>query len=82
MPDHDPHGPAIGVIVRQLARARGDGADDDFTARTILTALIGHGWRRSIEPPPAPAGQVLDPVTNAEAAAKARAAIQRDGGAS
>ena len=78
MADHDPYGPAVGVIVRQLARARDDGADDDFTARTILTALIGHGWRQRIEPPPVPSGQALDPVTNAVAAAKARAALRRD----
>jgi hypothetical protein len=80
MTDHDVHGPAIGVIVRQLARARDDGADDDFTARTILQALIGHGWRQRIEPPPVLSGHALDPVDVAVAAAKARAAIQRDGG--
>ena len=74
----DPHGPAIGVIVRQLARARDQGADDDFTARSILQALIGHGWRARIEPPPVQAGEGLDPATLAVAAAKARAGIQRD----
>ena len=67
MSDHDVHGPAIGVVVRVLARARDDGADDDATARHILTALIGHGWRLRIEPKPPPGG----PATPATAEWKA-----------
>jgi hypothetical protein len=68
---------SIAVITRVLARARDDGADDEVTARHILTALGGLGWRQRIEPPPVPSGHALDPVTNAVAAAKARAAIRR-----
>ena len=67
MADHDVHGPAIGVIVRTMARARDDGADDDATARHILIALIGHGWRLRIEPKPPPGG----PATPATAEWKA-----------
>jgi hypothetical protein len=76
----DPHGPAIALITRTLARARDDGADDDWTARSILAALEGHGWRQRIEPPPVPSGEALDPVTNAVLAAKARAAIRAGDG--
>ena len=77
MADHDVHGPAIGVIVRTMAWARENGADDDATARHILTALIGHGWRLRIEPKPPPGG----PATPATAEWKAaRAAIGQDGG--
>jgi hypothetical protein len=62
MADHDAHGPAIALITRDLARARDDGADDDRTARHILTDLMGAGWRRVIEPPPAPRPPVPPPA--------------------
>jgi hypothetical protein len=40
---------AVAAITRILISARADGADPDWTARTVLAALTGHGWR-----PPAP----------------------------
>jgi hypothetical protein len=73
MTDHDAHGPAIALITRVLARARDGSADDEVTARHILTALIGHGWRRAIEPPPGPGGPATPPTAEFLAA---RAAIQ------
>lgn len=42
---------SIAAVARVLARA--EGADGEVTARHILTALTGLGWRRVIEPPPA-----------------------------
>lgn len=72
MTDHDAHGPAIALITRALARARDDGADDEVTARHILTALQGHGWRQRIEPPPA----AVTPVPATAEFLAARAAIQ------
>lgn len=45
---------SLAVIIRVLARARDDGADGEVTARHILTALAGLGWRQRIEPPPTP----------------------------
>lgn len=65
---------SIAAVARVLARA--EGADGEVTARHILTALTGLGWRRVIEPPPAPRAHPVDPVTNAALAAKARAAIR------
>ena len=73
MADHDPYGPAVGVIVRQLARARDQEADDDFTARAILQALMARGWRQAIEPPPVQATAAVPPTDEWKAA---RAAIQ------
>src|SRR5712664_1899370 len=73
MADHDACGPAIALITRVLARARADGADDEVTARHILTALLGAGWRRVIEPPPPPGGPAVPPTAEFLAA---RAAIQ------
>ena len=35
----------IAAITRILIKARGDGADADWTARAILTSLRGLGWR-------------------------------------
>jgi hypothetical protein len=72
MADHEA---AVAAITRVLARARDDGADDDITARHILTALVGHGWRVT-NAQPAPAGAPPAPPT-AEFLA-ARAAIQHD----
>ena len=69
--DHD--GPAIAAITRVLARAHDDGADDEVTARHILTALTGHGWRLT-NAQPAPAGGPVSPPTDEFLAA--RAAIQ------
>jgi hypothetical protein len=43
---------SLAVVTRALARARDDGADDEVTARHILQALAGLGWRQRIEPPP------------------------------
>jgi hypothetical protein len=62
---------SIAVIVRQLARARGGGADDEVTARHILQALTGLGWRQRIEPPPPRAEPV--PATAAWKAIRAEA---------
>lgn len=76
MPDHDAHGPAVTLITRVLARARDDDADDDWTARSILAALIGHGWRLRIEPPPAP----VTPVPATAEFLAARAAIHQHEG--
>ena len=69
----DPTAPAVTAITRVLQRARDDGADDDWTARSILAALTGHGWRRVIEP--APAGGAVVPPTQEFLAA--RAAIEK-----
>jgi hypothetical protein len=73
MADHDAHGPAVTAITRVLARARDDGADDEVTARHILTALMGAGWRLT-NAQPAPAGGAVVPPT--EEFLAARAAIQ------
>ena len=76
MTDHGAHGPAVTLITRVLARARDDGADDDWPARAVLTALMGHGWRRAIEPPPA----AVTPVPATAEFLAARAAIQQHEG--
>jgi hypothetical protein len=62
---------SLAVITRVRARARGDGADDEVTARHILTALGGLGWRQRIEPPPPRA----EPVPATAEFLAARAAI-------
>jgi hypothetical protein len=72
--DHDAHGPAISVITRVMARARDDSADDEVTARHILTALIGHGWRLTNAQPAPPAGPAVPATAEFRAA---RAAIER-----
>lgn len=64
---------SLAVIIRALARARDDGADDEVTARHILTALAGLGWRQRIEPPPLPRAE---PVPATAEFLAARAAIQ------
>lgn len=61
---------SIAAVARVLARA--EGADGEVTARHILTALTGLGWRRVIEPPPAP----VTPVPATAEFLAARAAIK------
>ena len=63
---------SLAVIVRALARARDDRADDEVTARHILTALAGLGWRQRIEPPPPPRAEPV-PATEEWKAIRAEA---------
>ena len=68
----DPHGRAIDVITRILFREYDDGADDEVTARHILVALEGLGWRQVIEPPPLPGAHPV-PATDEWTAIRAEA---------